>query len=137
MFEAIISIVLPILIICLFLAIWYSLLRQLGYSNLFSFLYSFLLFFVYPIALFILLFLKWPIQREARDLRIRYGEGTEGDAYDLLKEGMRHEVKGRNDEAFFKYQEVLTRFRNTTAGNDAKIAIGSLRSRLQKETKDE
>jgi len=126
-FEAIFLIA----VFCFFFGIEYTLLRQMGYSILFSFLYSFVLFFLHPIGLFIILCLEWPIQRKLRDLRIRYGEGTEGDAYDLLKEGIRHEVKGRNDEALLKYQEVLTRFRNTTAGNDAQIAVEYLHSKLQ------
>jgi len=127
------SIFLRLFILLIFFFFWsldYTLLRKLGYSRIFSGFYAFALLIVYPIALFILLCLKWPIQRKIRDLRVRYGQGIEDDAYELLEEGIRYEAKSKYEEAMVKYQEVLTRFRDTNAGKDAKIALETLRSKL-------
>ena len=52
-----------------------------------------------PIVLFILAVRKWPIQREVSELRIRCGSGNKEDAYFLLSEGIRFEVKGKYEEA--------------------------------------
>ncbi|HVN98017.1 MAG TPA: hypothetical protein VMT62_16425 [Syntrophorhabdaceae bacterium] len=73
---------------------------------------------------------EWPIERQMRDLRIRCGSGTEEDAYSLLSEAARLEVKGKLDDALFKYQEVVTRFRDTAAGNDAQKSIDILKAKL-------
>lgn len=92
-----------------------------------------LLMFV-PIANIIMLLIysirEWPIERQVHDLKIRCGSANEEDAYSLISEAVRLEVKGKFDDALLKYQEVVTRFRDTSAGNDAEKSIKALQSKL-------
>lgn len=129
--------VIGLIIMVYLLTLDFTLLRRLGYSNLFSILYSLPLFLFYPIAMLVLLCLRWPIHREIRDLRVRYGEGVEDDAYYLLEEAIRFEAKVKYEEALIKYQEVLTRFRNTTSGKDAEIAVEALRPKVLEEQQEQ
>lgn len=74
---------------------------------------------------------EWPIQQQVRDLKILCGSASEEDAYSLISEAVRLEVKGKFDEALLKYQEVVTRFRSTPAGNDAEKSIEALQAKLE------
>lgn len=65
-----------------------------------------------------------------RDLKIRCGSANEEDAYSLIREAVRLEVKGKFDDALLKYQEVVTRFRDTAAGKDAEKSIEVLQAKL-------
>jgi uncharacterized membrane protein len=92
-----------------------------------------LLMFV-PIANMVMLLIfvisEWPIERQVRDLKIRCGSANEEDAYSLIREAIRLEVKGQFDEALLKYQEVVTRFRDTAAGNDAEKSIEAVKAKI-------
>lgn len=78
------------------------------------------------IAMLTLVFREWPIHRELADLRTRCGQANETDAYLVLQEALRLELKGRTDDALLKYQEVASRFRGTAAGTDAEKSVGAL-----------
>lgn len=92
-----------------------------------------LLMFI-PLANIVMLLIysikEWPIERQVRDLKIRCGSANEEDAYSLISEAVRLEVKGKFDDALLKYQEVVTRFRATPAGNDAEKSIKALQTKL-------
>jgi hypothetical protein len=121
--------ILGLLFIVLFIAAWAALFAKAGFSPWLS------LLMIVPIANLVMLFIfivgEWPIQREIRNNRIRWGLGTEEDAYSLLGEAVKHEVKGDIENALLKYGEVVVRFRNTVAGKDAQIAIDSLKSKSE------
>jgi hypothetical protein len=120
-----IGILIAILIACMWGAVWV----RAGYSKVFSILASVLM--LIPLAnlvMFIILITKeWPVHKELRTLRIRCGEGTESDAFDLLCEAIRFESKNKVDEALFKHQEVITRFPRTISARDAAISIERIR----------
>lgn len=123
------GILIAILIACMWGAVW----RRAGYSKVFSILASVLM--LIPLAnlvMFIILITKeWPVHKELRTLRVRCGEGTESDAFDLLCEAIRLESKNKVDEALFKYQEVITRFPGTISAKDATISIEGIRRNSQ------
>lgn len=110
------------------ITIWAAIFGKAGYSGWLGVL------MIVPVANLIMLIIfaarEWPVQREVRDLRIRCGSGKEEDAYSLISEAVRLEVKGKFDDALLKYQEVVTSFRDTVAGKDAEKNIEALRAKL-------
>jgi hypothetical protein len=119
------GILIAVLIACMWGAIW----LRAGYSKSFSIVASVLM--LVPLAnlvMFIVLITKeWPVHKELRALRIRCGEATEQDAFDLLCEAIRLESKDKIDEALFKHQEVITRFPGTISARDDAISIERIR----------
>ena len=126
--ERILILIFWLLVAGSIIAIWAAIFDKAGYSGWLG------LLIILPVANLIMLIvfaaLEWPIQREVRDLRIRCGVGNEEDAYSLISEAIRLEAKGKFDDALLKYQEVVTRFRDTVAWKDAEINFSVLRSKL-------
>jgi len=110
------------------LGLWGTIFVKAGYSGWWGLLM--LIPGVNLVMIIIFLVRQWPIQREVRELRMRYGHGTEEDAYSLISEAIRLEARGKVDDALVKYQEVVTSFRDTPAGKDAQKNIEILRAGL-------
>lgn len=127
--ESFIAIISLLVYICFTLGIWVPIFGKAGYS------WRRGLLMLIPVAnlVIIITFLlgEWPVQREARELRMHGGSRTEEDAYSLIREAVDLEVKGGLDDALQKYQEVVTSFRDTAAGKDAEKSIEILRAKLE------
>lgn len=126
--EGIFGVIIGLLVVGFIITIWAAIFGKAGYSGWLGVL------MIVPVANLIMLIIfaarEWPVQREVRDLRIRCGSGKEEDAYSLISEAVRLEVKGKFDDALLKYQEVVTSFRDTVAGKDAEKNIEALRAKL-------
>ncbi|MDY7009613.1 MAG: hypothetical protein SVV80_02530 [Planctomycetota bacterium] len=63
-------------------------------------------------------------------MKIRTGDASDEDAYDVLGDAFRLEHKGRFDAAMERYQEIATRFSDRPPGRDAKNYIQNLRAKM-------
>jgi type VI protein secretion system component VasK len=124
MFQTIVAILWVILCV----ACWGAIFRKAGYSFWWG-----ILGIVAIIPLLWLTFATWPIERQARLARAGAAQPTEEDAYALLDEGSRLERKKHYEDALALYQRVVAGWPEAPVGNDARIALDSLREKMQRE----
>ncbi len=91
-----------LLIIVFWVGIFAQIFNKAGYSGWWGITAIF-----FPILFILLIFLaarEWPVQREARMLRLSCGIGTESDGYSLIKEAGVFSREGKNKEALVRYE---------------------------------
>ena len=107
---------------------WMSIFRRAGYSRWLGLLW------LVPVANVIIIcflaFSDWPVHRQSRYLKIRTGDASDEDAYDVLGDASRLERKGQFDAAMERYQEIATRFSGRPPGLDAGNYIQTLRKKM-------
>jgi hypothetical protein len=105
-----------------------SIFQKAGYSRWLG------LLIIVPVAnivvLLLLVFGDWPVRRQLRYLKMRSGDASDEDAYDVLGDASRLERKGQFDAAMERYQEIATRFAGRPPGLDAGNYIQTLRRKM-------
>ena len=105
-----------------------SIFRRAGYSRWMG------LLIIIPVAniivFLLLVFGDWPVHRQLRYLKVRAGDASDEDAYNVLGDAFRLERKGQYDAAMERYQEIATRFSGLAPGLDAENYIQTLRTKM-------
>ncbi len=105
-----------------------SIFRKAGYSWWMG------LLMIVPVAstvvFLLLVFCDWPVHRQLRYFKVRSGDASDEDAYDVLGDAFRLERKGQFDAAMERYQEIATWFSDRPPGLDAENYIQTLRTKM-------
>jgi hypothetical protein len=113
-----------LLVVVIFVGFWICVFRKAGFSFWWGVLMPIPVVNFIPVCIFV--FREWPIQKELARLRTQCGVADEGDAYLVLRDALQLELQGKTLEALLKYQEIATRFHDTTVGNDAEKSVAAL-----------
>ena len=117
-----------LLLFVLLVLAWMSIFRRAGYSRWLGLLW--LVPVVNVIIICFLAFADWPVHRQLRYFKVRAGDASDEDAYNVLGDAFRLERKGRFDAAMERYQEIAARFSGRRPGQDAENYIQTLRTKM-------
>jgi hypothetical protein len=88
---------------------------------------------IYPGELVIWIVLSWIVVTKFRERRTLEGGGAiEADRYELLNRATRLEAKGRPKEALAAYREIIEKYPDSPAGQDARRSLESLEAKVSR-----